>query len=114
MKFPSRGNKIWFPAAIHMVLSLSIHERFVCETENKKNLQSQIKSNQSEYPMDTLLMFFFYRFFLDTAEKNQKPFFFKCRESFPSLYIILNGAQNFKFIGFIYATLIGLISYTEE
>ena len=70
MKFPSRGNKIWFPAAIHMVLSLSIHERFVCETENKKNLQSQIKSNQSEYPMDTLLMFFFYRFFLDTAEKN--------------------------------------------
>ena len=76
MKFPSRGNKIWFPAAIHMVLSLSIHERFVCETENKKNLQSQIKSNQSEYPMDTLLMFFFYRFFLDTADKNQKPVFF--------------------------------------
>ena len=30
------------------------------------------------------------------------------------MYIILNGAQNFKFIGFIYATLIGWILYTFQ
>ena len=29
------------------------------------------------------------------------------------LYIILNGAQNFKFVGFIYATVIGWTLYTK-
>ena len=43
--------------------------------------------------MDTLLIFFLNRIFLDRVEKNQKPFFFP----FPFLYIILNGAQNFKY-----------------
>jgi len=41
---------------------------------------------------------------LDIVEKNQKPFL-KIRESLPFLYKILNGAQNFQFIGFIFATL---------
>jgi len=50
--------------------------------------------------MGTLLIFFLNRSFLDIVEKNQKPVF-------PFLYIILNGAQNFKFIGFIYATFNG-------
>ena len=57
--------------------------------------------------MDTLSIFFFNSYFLDVVEKNPKPFFFKFRESSPFLYIILNGAQNFKFVGFIYVTLIG-------
>ena len=56
--------------------------------------------------MDTLFIFFLNRSFLDIAEKNQKPVF-KIREFLSFLYIILNGAQNFKFIGFIYGTLIG-------
>ena len=60
--------------------------------------------------MDTLLIFFLNRSFLDIVEKNQKPFLI--REFLPFLYIILNGAQNFKFIGFVYATLIGWILYT--
>jgi len=64
--------------------------------------------------MDTLLIFFLTRSFLDIVEKNQKPFFFKFKESLPFPYIILNGAQNFKFIGFIYATLIGWILYTFQ
>ena len=64
--------------------------------------------------MDTLLMLIFLnRSFLDVVEKI-KNWFCKFRESFPFLYIILNGAQNFKFIGFIYATLIGWILYTFQ
>ena len=59
--------------------------------------------------MDTLLIFFLNRSFLDILEK--KPVF-KFRESLPFLYVIFNGAQNFQFIGFKYATLIGLIVYT--
>ena len=51
--------------------------------------------------MDKLLIFFLNRSFLEIVEKNQKPIFLYSRV--PS---ILNGAQNFKFIGFIYATLI--------
>ena len=54
-------------------------------------------------------------FFLDKLKKNQKTFFFK----FPSLFciliiLILNGAQNFKFIGFVFATLFGWILYTFQ
>ena len=63
--------------------------------------------------MDTLLIFFLNRSFLDIVEKKSKTGF-KKREFLPFLYIILNGAQNFKFIGFIYATLIGLILYTFQ
>ena len=53
--------------------------------------------------MDTLLIFYLNRSFLDTVEKNQKPVF-KTREFLLFLYIILIGVQNFKFIDFIYAT----------
>ena len=64
--------------------------------------------------MDTLLIFFLNCSFLDIiVEKNQKQVF-KIREFLPFLYIILNGAQNFKFIGIIYATLIGWILYTFQ
>ena len=49
--------------------------------------------------MDALLIFFLNRSFLDILlEKNQKPGFL-FRKSLPFLYLILNGAQNFKFIG---------------
>ena len=54
--------------------------------------------------MDTLLIFFLNRSFLDKVEKKIKNRFFKIRESVLFLYIILNGAQNFKFIGSIYTT----------
>jgi len=56
--------------------------------------------------MDTLLIFFLNRSFLHVVEKNQKPVL---KKESPSRFciLILNGAQNFKFIGFIYATLIG-------
>ena len=57
--------------------------------------------------MDTLLIFFLNRSFMDIVEKDKKPGFFKIQRVLPFLYIILYGAQNFKFIGFIYATLIG-------
>ena len=57
--------------------------------------------------MDTLLIFFLNRSFLEIVEKNQKPVFLNYRVP-PILYIILIGAQNFKFVGFIYATLIGI------
>ena len=58
--------------------------------------------------MDTLLILFLFRSFLDTVKKNQKQFLFNLESPFlPFLYIILNGAQNFVFIGFIYETLIG-------
>ena len=49
--------------------------------------------------MDTLLIFFLNRSFLDIVEKDQKPGFFFKLES-PSCFCILNGAQNFKLIGF--------------
>ena len=48
--------------------------------------------------------------FLDIVAKNQKQVFFNLKS--PSSVYNLNGAQNFKFIGFIYATLIGWILYT--
>ena len=51
-------------------------------------------------------------FFLGYSREKSKTGFFKFRESFPFLYVILNGAQNFKFINFLYATLIGWILYT--
>ena len=56
--------------------------------------------------MDTLLIFLLTHFFLDIAEKNQKPFF---KLDIPTRFcmLTLNGAQNFNFIGFLYATLIG-------
>jgi len=63
--------------------------------------------------MDTLLIFFLNRSFLNIVEKNPKPFFLII-ESLPFLYIILNGAQNLKFIGLIYAILIGWILYTFQ
>ena len=57
--------------------------------------------------MDTLLIFFLNRSFLDIVEKNQQPFFSKL-ESLSRLWIlILNEVQNFKFFGFIHTTLIG-------
>ena len=59
--------------------------------------------------MDTLLIFFLNRSFLDIVEKNQKSDFKKKESSSRFCILILNGAQNF--IGFIYATLIGWILY---
>ena len=65
--------------------------------------------------MYTLLIFFLNRSFLDKIEKNQKPiFFYKLENSSRFCIIILNGAQNFKFNGFIYETLIGWILYTFQ
>jgi len=60
--------------------------------------------------MWTLLISCLIHSLLDKVEKNQKPIFFKLRviPVFCKLIIlILNGAQNFKFIGFIFATLVG-------
>ena len=65
--------------------------------------------------MDTLLIFFVNRSFMHIVEKNQKPVFFKFRVLPVSVYNLKwranrnlePGAQNFKFINFIYATLIG-------
>ena len=54
--------------------------------------------------MDTLLIFFLNRSFLDKVDKNQKPVL----ES-PSCFWKL-----IKFIGFIYPTLIGWIFYTFQ
>ena len=59
--------------------------------------------------MDTLLIFFLNRLFVDKVEKNQKP----VREFLPFLYSVY-GEQNFKFIGITYATLIGWILYTFQ
>ena len=63
--------------------------------------------------MDTLLIFFLNRSFLDIVEKNQKPSF-KISSSSSFCILILNGAQNFIFIGFIYATLIDWILYSFQ
>ena len=46
--------------------------------------------------MNTLLVFFLNRSLLDIVEKNQKPGFFKFRESLPFLYKILNGAKIYR------------------
>ena len=63
----------------------------------------------SEYPMDTLLSLFLNRSFLDKVEKNQKPVFF-----IPSRFciLILSGAQNFKFIDFIYSDWLNFIHFS--
>ena len=50
-------------------------------------------------------------FFLGYSREKSKTGFLKFRESLPFLNIILNDAHNFKFIGFINATLIGWILY---
>ena len=55
--------------------------------------------------MYKLLIFLLKRTFLDVVEKNQKPVFLKFESS--CRFCILNGAQSFKFFGFIYTTLIG-------
>ena len=47
--------------------------------------------------MDTLFIFFLNHSFLDKVKNNNKKTFL----------LILNGAQNFKFFGFLYKTLIG-------
>ena len=57
--------------------------------------------------MDTLLIFFLNRSFLDKIEKYQKPGFLNLESPSRFCKLILNGAQNFKFIGFISVTLIG-------
>ena len=51
-------------------------------------------------------------FFLWYSSEKSKTGFLKLEISYRFCILILNGAQNFKFIGFIYATLIGLILYT--
>ena len=56
--------------------------------------------------MDTLLTFFLNRSFLDIVKKNLKTSFLKLDSPSRFCILILNGTQNFKFIGFIYATLI--------
>ena len=63
--------------------------------------------------MDTLMIFFLTRSFLNIVDKNQKPVFWN-KIVPPVSVLILNGAQSFKFIGFIYATLIGWIVYTFQ
>ena len=62
--------------------------------------------------MDTLLIFFLNRSFLDIVEKNQKP----VKKKSPSRFciLILNGVQNFKFLAFWYAPRIGWILYTFQ
>ena len=45
------------------------------ETLRIKYPSSRLFSLSSEYPMDTLLIFFLNRSFLDIVEKNQKPVF---------------------------------------
>ena len=51
-------------------------------------------------------------FFLEyIVEKNQKQVLKNQKVPPVSVYNVLNGAQNIKFIGFIYATLIGWILY---
>jgi len=55
--------------------------------------------------MDKLLIFFLNHSFLDIVEKSKTGF--SKLESSSHFCIILNGAQNIKFRGFIYATLIG-------
>ena len=62
--------------------------------------------------MDTLLIFFLNRSFSDIViEKNTKNGFSKLESPSRFCILILNGSQNFKFIGLIYATLIGWILY---
>ena len=51
--------------------------------------------------MDTLFILFWNRPFLDIVEKNKKARFFKLESSSLFCILILNDAQNFKFIGFI-------------
>jgi len=46
--------------------------------------------------MDTLLIFFLNRSFLDIVEKNQKTIFFKIRESLPLVYIHLKWRAKFQ------------------
>ena len=57
--------------------------------------------------METLLIFFFNHIFLDTVEKNKKTGFLNLESPSRFCILILNGTQNFKFIGYLYATLIG-------
>ena len=67
--------------------------------------------------MRTLLISCLIHSFLEIEQKNQKPKNQKIKSAsrFCILIIlILNGAQNFKFTGFCYATLIGLILYTFQ
>ena len=62
--------------------------------------------------MYTLLIFFLNRSFLDflhIVEKNQTGFL-KFESPYRFCILILYDAQNFRFIGFIYAT---LIEYTS-
>ena len=54
--------------------------------------------------MDKLLIFFLNRSFLNIVEKK-KNLFFKLERSSRFCMLILNGAQNFKFIGIIYTWL---------
>ena len=51
--------------------------------------------------------------FLGLVEKNQEPVF-KLESPSRLCIFILNGAQNLKFIDFLYATLIGWILYTFQ
>ena len=50
--------------------------------------------------MDTLLIFFLNRSFLNIVERNLKQVFLN---SSHFCMLILNDAQNFKFIGFVYS-----------
>ena len=53
-------------------------------------------------------------FFLDEVQKNQKAVFFKIKSPSRFCLLIQNGAQNFKYTGFWYGTLIGWILYTFQ
>ena len=64
--------------------------------------------------METLIIFFLNRSFLDIVEKNQKPVFSKLESPSRFCIWILYGAQNFKFNSYLYATLIGWILYTFQ
>ena len=55
--------------------------------------------------MDIFLIFFLNRSFLDIDEKIKNRII-KLEGSSRFCKLVSNGAQNFKFIGFIYATLI--------
>ena len=53
-------------------------------------------------------------FFLWYSREKSKNRFLQFRESLPFLYIILNGAQNFKFTGFLNVNRIGWILCTFQ
>ena len=64
----------------------------------------------NEHTFDFLLK----PFFLGYSREKSKTDFLKLESPSRFSILILNSAQNFKFIGYLYATLIGWILYTFQ